>query len=136
MGTAARLPRFALGCAALAATTLGAQRARAADDAPAPHSSEEAPSRWYGWQTLATDGAAIGLITASLVTADNRGGRSPSSALAWGALGVYGLGAPVMHFVHENPGRGLASFGMRSQAASRRFRIGLGPRGVVAFGNF
>lgn len=192
MGTTARLPRFALGCAALLTTALGSHRACAADDAPAPHSTEEAPSRWYGWQTLATDGAAVGLITASLITVDG-GQHSPSSALAWGALGVYGLGAPVMHFVHENPGRGFASFGLRiggpivlgftgamlencrggggefcglggaligttlgiigavtvdaavfayddkpaeNEAASRRFRIGLSPRGVVAFGNF
>jgi hypothetical protein len=97
----------------LLAVALGSPHARAADDAPTPQFSEEPPSRWYGWQTLATDGAAIGLISASLATADNNGRNSPSLALAWGALGAYALGAPVMHFVHENPGRGFASFGMR-----------------------
>jgi hypothetical protein len=192
MGTADRLPCRVLGVAALLAVALGSPCARAADDTPAPRSTEEEPSRWYGWQTLATDGAAVGLLTASLFTVDNDGRNSPSSALAWGALGAYALGAPVMHFVHENPGRGLASFGMRvgapivlgftgallencgggggdfcglggaligtslgiigavavdaavfayddkpeNEAASRRFRIGLSPRGVVAFGNF
>jgi hypothetical protein len=192
MGTADCLPRRVLGVAALLAAVLGSHQARAADDAPPPpRFTEEPPNRWYGWQTLATDGAAVGLISASLATADN-GRNSPSSALAWGALGAYALGAPVMHFVHENPGRGLASFGMRvggpillgftgamlencgggggdfcglggaligtslgiigavavdaavfayddkpeNEVALRGLRIGLGPRGVIAFGNF
>lgn len=191
MGTADRLPGRVLGVAALLAVLLGSHHVRAADDAPPPRFTEEPPNRWYGWQTLATDGAAVGLISASLATADN-GRNSPSSALAWGALGAYALGAPVMHFVHENPGRGFASFGMRvggpillgvtgamlencgggggdfcglggaligtslgiigavavdaavfayddkpeNEVALRGLRIGLGPRGVVAFGNF
>jgi hypothetical protein len=193
MGTADRLPCRVLGVAVLLAAVLGSHHARASDAAPRPppRFAEEPPSRWYGWQTLATDGAAVGLISASLATVDN-GRNSPSSALAWGALGVYALGAPVMHFVHENPGRGLASFGMRvggpivlgftgavledcgggggdfcglggaligtslgiigavavdaavfayddqpeNQVALRGLRIGFGPRGAIAFGDF
>lgn len=118
MAIADRLLRSVLAVTALLAVGLAAPRAQAADPAEpearanAAEPEPESPSRWYGWQTLATDGAALGLISASLATVDG-GGRSPSSALAWGALGAYALGAPVMHFVHENPGRGFASFGIR-----------------------
>lgn len=155
------------------------------------HPLPERPSRWYGWQTLATDGGAVLLIVASLSMNDaNR--DTPTEALAWGAFGAYALGAPVVHFAHSNPGRGLGSVAMRvggpillgfvgsvlencgngggefcglggallgatagivgavvvdsavfayddqpdSTASAPRFRLGLGPRGVVAAGTF
>ncbi|MES1184562.1 MAG: hypothetical protein ABUL60_12155 [Myxococcales bacterium] len=156
-----------------------------------PGLGDETPSRWYGWQTLAADGMAVALTVGSIALAGS-GGEEPSSALGWGALGTYVLGAPVLHFVHENPGRGFASLGMRvvgpialgvlgaaaedcanhggefcgvggavvgatmgivaaitidaavfayddppeGAALAPRFRLGLSPRGVVAFGAF
>lgn len=82
------------------------------DEGIHPLPVEESSSRWYGWQTLATDGGAVLLIAASLATID--GSRDTASeALAWGALGAYALGAPVVHFAHSNPGRGLGSVAMR-----------------------
>jgi len=86
--------------------------ALAAPEEESIHPLPETPSRWYGWQTLATDGGAVVLIAASLVTID--GSRDTASeALAWGAFGAYALGAPVVHFAHSNPGRGLGSVAMR-----------------------
>ena len=156
-----------------------------------PGLGDETPSRWYGWQTLAADGMSLALTVGSIALAGS-GGEEPSSALGWGALGTYVLGGPILHFVHENPGRGFASLGMRvvgpialgvigaaaedcanhggdfcglggavvgatmgivaaitidaavfayddppeGAALAPRFRLGLSPRGVVAFGAF
>ena len=167
---------------------------------PAPVTSihplpfEEAPSRWYGWQTLAADGASLALSLGAIGVAGAGGSDSdtPSEALVWGSLGTYVLGAPVVHWVHQNTGRGFASLGLRvggpvvlgligaeaegcshqggdfcglvgaligtsvgivaavtidaavfayddeleTDAAAARFRVGVGPRGLVAFGSF
>ncbi len=64
---------------------------------------------WYGWQTLITDGAALTLA----LLADSPRSSDLSSAVGLLALGAYGLGAPIVHAVHHNPGKGLASFGLR-----------------------
>ncbi len=64
-------------------------------------------SRWYGWQTLATDGAATMMLFAA---ADSRDG----AGLAYGSLAMYNLGAPIVHFAHGNFGRGLGSLAVRS----------------------
>jgi hypothetical protein len=72
-----------------------------------PHVEQEprAGSRWYGWQTLTVDGAALvlGLAGAGLGSADGAGL----------ALGGYLLGAPTVHLVHDRAGVGLASLGLR-----------------------
>lgn len=82
------------------------------DEAIHPLQPEERPRRWYGWQTLATDGSALLLIGASISTGS---GNSDSAAatFGFGALGAYALGGPIVHFAHANVGRGLASLGMR-----------------------
>jgi hypothetical protein len=65
---------------------------------------------WYGWQTLLVDGVALSavLLGAGLDRAGNDGGV----VTAFGLLG-YELGPGIVHFVHRNPGRGFASFGVR-----------------------
>lgn len=73
--------------------------------APMPP-AEPAPSRWYGWQTLTTDGAS--LLVAIM------GGAASSSGIGYVGLGGYLLGAPVVHLAHGNPGRGAASFVLRA----------------------
>jgi hypothetical protein len=66
--------------------------------------------RWYGWQTLTTDGASVVLLLAAAATADS--GRA-TGALGALSLGGYLLGGPVVHLVHDNPGRALGSFALR-----------------------
>lgn len=83
-----------------------------AEESIHPHPAADAPSRWYGWQTLAADGAALTLSVASIALSD-ASSDAPSTALGWGAFGTYALGAPVLHVVHGNPGRGFASVGLR-----------------------
>jgi hypothetical protein len=101
--------------AAPAATPVAAAPATpapVAEESLHPPLADERPSRWYGWQTLAADGASLALIIGSISLADS-GGDSPSAALGWGAFGTYALGAPIIHLTHSNPGRGFASLGMR-----------------------
>jgi hypothetical protein len=93
--------------------------ARRADVAVAPELALRAPERteldaqpnpakrWYGWQTLATDGAAI----ASFVLA---GTTDETSVLPAVGLGAYLLGGPIVHAAHDNWGRAALSLGMRT----------------------
>lgn len=87
---------------------------------PPPPPPPRAKRTWYGWQTLATDGAAFLMIYAA---AQSRGG---SEGLAYGSLATYTLGAPIVHFGHNNYGRGLGSLAVRSLPA---FLIFAEPRG-------
>jgi hypothetical protein len=80
------------------------------DDDP----TELAPRRtWYGWQTLVVDGAALSALLAG--AAVNRGASSGSEGSVVAVVGLltYELGPGIVHFVHRNPGRGFASFGVR-----------------------
>jgi len=54
-------------------------------------------SRWYGWQTLLVDGAALGFA-------------STGSDLS---VGIYALGGPVVHWAHGNTWRGVGSLVLR-----------------------
>lgn len=61
----------------------------------APHLREPRfESRWYGWQTLMVDGAAI------LIASDV-------------SVPIYVLGGPIVHWSHGNVGRGFGSLGLR-----------------------
>lgn len=70
--------------------------------------------KWYGWQTLTIDGASFGLLLAGAAS-DPGGGRSSdlTSTLLLASLLGYGFGPGVVHFMHNNTGRGFASFGLR-----------------------
>lgn len=68
---------------------------------------------WYGWQTLATDGAAFLSVYAA---AESRGGGG-GEGMAYLGLGLYTVGAPIVHMAHNNPGRGIASLAIRSLPA-------------------
>lgn len=72
---------------------------------PAPARSSE---RWYGWQTLATDGFAAAMATTAL--AMNNGNSDAFWALG---IGSYTLGAPIIHFVHDRPWVGAGDFALR-----------------------
>lgn len=75
-------------------------------------SSPESPRRtWYGWQTLTADGISTFLViaAASLAESDN----DTAETLVWMSLASYEFAPGIVHFVHKNPGRGFASFGIR-----------------------
>jgi hypothetical protein len=64
-------------------------------------------TRWYGWQTLITDGASLAMLMG--------GASSNDSAGTWVALSglTYALGGPTVHWAHGNVGKGAASLGLR-----------------------
>jgi hypothetical protein len=75
-------------------------------------SSAEGPRRsWYGWQTLTADGISTLLFITGASLADR--GDDTGETLAWGSLAGYEFAPGILHFVHKNPGRGFASFGIR-----------------------
>jgi hypothetical protein len=85
------------------------------DETRVPHGPEApcAPltkQHWYGWQTLATDGAGIGLI----VVGGALQFRSPA-AVTTASIGVGSLflGGPIVHMAHGRWGIGVLDFGMR-----------------------
>jgi hypothetical protein len=80
------------------ATLAPAQRGLEQDD-------EDGSRRWYGWQTLITDGAALGLAIGAVAVESN------TAAVA--SLFSYLLGAPIVHWAHRRVGIGFASLGMR-----------------------
>jgi hypothetical protein len=59
----------------------------------------------YRFQTATVDGIAIGLMTLAL-SAKNDGA-------AYLGVGTYLLGSPIVHIVHDRPGRAAGSFGLR-----------------------
>jgi hypothetical protein len=76
--------------------------------------------RWYGWQTLLTDGGALVLLATGAQSND------PNSTILEASLATYVLGGPVVHLAH---GR-LAPAG-----TSLLLRIGL-PMGGLGLGLF
>jgi hypothetical protein len=72
-------------------------------DAPAP------ARRWYGWQSAMVDAAAVGL-SLPLALRDET-----DELLLFAFVGppAYAVGAPIVHFAHDNVPKGLASLGLR-----------------------
>ena len=85
---------------------------------PAPQGAEApppGPRRWYGWQGLTVDGAAITLgVAAALAEAgDTQRGEDWAARFAIAGLVAYGAGGPTFHLVHDRPWHALGSLGMR-----------------------
>jgi hypothetical protein len=80
-------------------------------DAQAVNISSRTRPTWYGWQTLLMDGATLSIFVSAAIasTADD----AVSAKLAGLGVASYELGPGIIHFVHGNPGRGFASFGIR-----------------------
>ncbi len=84
----------------------------AASATPAEDTTVRAPratSRWYGWQTLATDGAAIALAGLSMAS----DGSTSSAIFGASALGTYVLGGPTVHAAHGRWGAAAGSLALR-----------------------
>jgi hypothetical protein len=100
-----------LSWSAPAAALKPVERHRLAQESSAPD-TPSASSDWYGWQTLLADGAALTLALGSAgLDASGRG----DAAGALGFLGglTYVVASPVVHFEHDQTGKGLASLGLR-----------------------
>jgi hypothetical protein len=84
------------------------------DDPPSAQPRLE--RRWYGWQTLTTDAAAIALLVGTFAVTESDDtsiiGPLPTTTYTLGVLS-YALGGPIIHFAHKNPGRGFGSFALR-----------------------
>lgn len=65
--------------------------------------------RWYGWETLTTDGASVALVSMAVAT-DNGGAQAP---FAYGGLAGFSLGAPIVHAAHGRWGLAAGDLGMR-----------------------
>jgi hypothetical protein len=115
------------------ASLASAQTAEATSATPTVNLTpqREAPlteRRWYGWQGLALDGGALtlGLTALALEASDSPNRESSAGGVALAGAVVYGLGAPVVHVVHERPWQGLASLGMRGALPVLGGALGLG----------
>ncbi len=78
--------------------------------------ADELSSRpqWYGWQTLIVDGASLtSLVLGASLDRYAGGGSVARDSATWMGLLGYEFGPGIVHFVHRNPGRGFASFGLR-----------------------
>ena len=83
----------------------------AAAQSAAPAPATRSVSHWYGWQTLATDGASV--VVALLGVAVSDGSERLGQGMGYTALLGYALGGPVVHAVHGNPGRAIGSLALR-----------------------
>jgi len=67
--------------------------------------AREERSSWYGYQTMAVDGAAVALMA--------MGVKTELPQLMAASFATYALGAPIVHLAHGSPGRFAADIGMR-----------------------
>lgn len=84
------------------------------DDGPGADEAAER-RRWYGWQTLITDGVSLTalVVGASIESRETGGPGGGTTSLLWlGFLG-YEAAPAVVHAAHRNPGRAFASMGIR-----------------------
>jgi hypothetical protein len=78
-------------------------------------------TRWYGWQTLVTDGVALFLATTA--------SSDRTSSLGVPALMTYGLGGPIVHLAHGRPGAAFGSFAARAGLPLVGFGVGMVAQG-------
>ena len=90
-----------------------------------PFTRTETERTWYGWQTILSDSAALGMAGSAPFT--------KSIGTAMGSLGVYMLLPPLVHALHGHGGRAERSLVMRLA-----FPVGgalLAPLAVIAYGS-
>lgn len=110
--------RFALFASIVAGSCLYTVRASAENASPAnsalapAYTETSAPQRrWYGWQTLSLDAASLSI---GVIGVARRGEPGPTG-IVLGSLGFtgYAFGAPLVHWLHDQPGKAAASLGLR-----------------------
>jgi hypothetical protein len=100
----------------------------------------QAHETWYGWQTLAVDATAVGilLLGAAIVTTRpptpemDRGPRPLAFELT--SIALYVVGPPVVHIAHHHVLQGLGSFGVRALVPLAGFAIGYFGAGALGSG--
>jgi len=85
-----------------------AQTASPPPPLPPPDPGVTWTTEWYGWQTLAADAGAASLIGAAFAT---NGSASVATALT--GLGVYLVGAPIVHAVNGRGETAAGDIGLR-----------------------
>lgn len=83
--------------------------------APDPSVERAADRRWYGWETLIIDGAALTALTATGVAESNAYKPWDSyAAIVFPGLAAYVLGPPIVHTARNHLGKAGASFALRA----------------------
>jgi len=97
---------------------------------------------WYGWQTLATDAAWVGLVgiavTAIAVdpSVSDEGAPNAVAIIAMvPAVPTYLFGAPIVHAAHGHWGKAGASFALRLGAPAAFGYLGTGLGKLACPGN-
>jgi hypothetical protein len=89
-----------------------ARRVAVATEDDEPAHGNEPPTRrhrWYGWQTLISDGVALSIVIAGSTATSDRGFLN---ALIGGAV-VFVAIPPIIHFAHERPVAAIGSLLLR-----------------------
>lgn len=115
----ARLARLFIGVALWLAVenTAHADGPVVSESPPPPPSTTPV---WYGWQTLAADGASAALLGtgAAWAGSGSSGNGTAAPVLLVGGLGGVALGGPIVHLAHGHPLRALADLGLRVSAVT------------------
>jgi hypothetical protein len=109
---AIRSARRAFRLVVLLVALIAGSRVARADEAGDAGVSQAAPTSWYGWQTLTSDGSAIAL-GALAYGADKAGGTSITNVFWTASVATFFVGAPVIHWKHGHVGKGFGSLGLR-----------------------
>jgi hypothetical protein len=109
---AIRSARRAFGRVVLLVAVIAGSRVARADEAGDAGVSQAAPTSWYGWQTLTSDGSAIALGVLAY-GADKAGGTSITNVFWAASVATFFVGAPVIHWTHGHVGKGFGSLGLR-----------------------
>jgi hypothetical protein len=99
----------------------------AANASPPPAPQSASPRRWYGWQTLLTDAAALALGWPGVSTASE---SRVSGAVVVMTGATYLLGGPVVHVAHGNMGTGVGSLALRGAPLALMAPAYLGCNGI------
>jgi hypothetical protein len=78
---------------------------------------------WTGWQTLATDGSAVGILLLGITVPTSASGVPPAVS-----TGVFELGAPIVHFARGDVAKGFGSIALRVTLPLLGYLVGTGFR--------
>ncbi len=73
--------------------------------------------RWYGYQAMLTDAAAVGLMVGAIAALEplfSGAKNNTTEVLATASLGVFVVGAPTIHAAHGHWGKAGLSLGIRA----------------------
>jgi hypothetical protein len=77
----------------------------------------------YRLTLLLSDASAVALLLGTAAVSEN---ETIATGFVVAGLGTYALGGPIIHLVHEQPGRALGSFGLRVGLPAVGISMGVG----------